>query len=163
MPMVFPLLSTDLVWLKRVLANSEGMNVPDVQRIEKIIGNLEGEVHDKTITKDPIRNNFNPNRKEMFIRFAVHVLSDAIDEPIVVKFDKDIGVYLIASILDKNSTDDEKKKPNGTIEYQVSDGLPDHRSISVDFYQLEESLKFFEEVVKLGGWRQYNAKMISVS
>lgn len=40
----------------------------------------------------------------------------------------------------------------GTIEYQVSDGMDCHRSMSFDFYNIKEAIKCFDKVCD-EGWR----------
>lgn len=119
-------------------------------------------------TQLPVRSNFGANMTEMAIRQAIHVLQDACRDELVLMMDEEVGVYLIPAILGSGMeatevTVDGKRKrvarPAGTIEYQVSDGLPEHRSTSFDFYTLEAAIEAFDKVVQVGwkGYLKYNS------
>ena len=50
--------------------------------------------------------------------------------------------------------------PTGTVEYNVGDGLPGERSMSLDFYDLDEALKIYNQIVKWG-WKKYFQRIIA--
>lgn len=98
-------------------------------------------------TKMPVRRNSNPSRAEMAYRRAIHYLQDACDDQMVLM--QQDGVYLIPSILA-----DQEEVPDGTVEYQVSDGPKGKRSISYDYNNLEEAVRCFRRIVEVG-WENY--------
>lgn len=88
-------------------------------------------------------------RSNRSINHAMRVILDAINDEktMVLMQDRAANVYLIPSVLGP----DNENKPAGTIEYQVSDGMPGKRSHSSDFYVLSEAIEFFN-LVKDNGW-----------
>jgi hypothetical protein len=113
-------------------------------------------------TKLPVRDNDNPTPQEMEFRKAIHLLQDACDDGLILMRHDDAVetgtgpcVYLVPAILDRDSIaddDDGPKREPGTIEYQVSDGPPGHRSTSHDFYHLAEAVAEFNRIVTEGKW-----------
>lgn len=107
-------------------------------------------------TKMPVRRNFNPTAEEMAIRRAIHVLQDACDDEIVLMQDDSVGVYLIPTILPEVEPTEVDgsliARPAGTVEYQVSDGLPGHRGTSIDCYTLAEAINEFKRI-QSKGWK----------
>jgi len=104
----------------------------------------------------PVRKNHKPTPEEMKIRRAIHVLQDACDDDMVLKQEQ--GVFLIPAIQEDHEDDDGKKILAGTIEYQVCDGLPGERSHCNSFWSFAEAVKFFNEVVEDGGWKEWFTK-----
>lgn len=98
-------------------------------------------------TKMKVRRNDRPTAKEMEVRRAIHVLQDACEDGLVLMHDRRAGVYLIPSILPGDGD-----RPEGTVEYQVSDGPVGKRSGSYDFYKLEDAIKHYKRIVK-DGWK----------
>lgn len=70
---------------------------------------------------------------------AVQILSAIFEDVLIVKFDKAASVYLIAAVQEDRS-----------VQYQVSDGLPDARSTSHDFRDPFEALKEYDRLVREG-------------
>jgi hypothetical protein len=121
---------------------------------------------DLSETQDPVRHNFQPDPHEIHIRRAIHILSDACNDLVLLRHDKTIGVYLVASVLgeedETEKIEDEVEegktytpRPHGTVQYQVSDGLPGSRSHSNDFYTLQEAMCHFNKIVEVGGFAEY--------
>lgn len=81
---------------------------------------------------------------------AVRLLMSVCDNDVILMMDEQASVYLIPAVLDEKSSD---TKPPGTVEYQVSDGLPGKRGHSNDFYSLREAIAFFSRVQKVG-WKK---------
>jgi hypothetical protein len=73
------------------------------------------------------------------IRKAVKLLMQITNEELILAEDTDSNVYILPAVL-----------KDGMVEYQVSDGIDD-RSMSHDFYCLEEAM---EEYYRIGreGW-----------
>jgi hypothetical protein len=122
-------------------------------------------------TKMPVRHNHKPTARELEVRRAIHVLTDELElageevsgNLILAQVDE-LGLYLVVSILN-DSEDDElpdgttEARPNGTIQYQLSDGLPGGRSHSLNFYHLKDAVTEFDAIVKAGGWRERSAQL----
>jgi hypothetical protein len=110
-------------------------------------------------TKLPVRRNHKPTEQEMTARKAVHVLSDITDDFVILCTNVDIGVYLVASVLDEESLPDwdegQEKLSPGTVQYQLSDGLPDHRNDSLDYFTLADALDGYNAVVANGSWQAF--------
>ena len=86
---------------------------------------------------------------------AIRTLQDACDDVIVLMHDIEVDVYLVPIVLEKHRSlevidGEESWRPEGTIEYQVSDGLPGVRGTSWDFYNLREAILAFKYVQKVG-------------
>ena len=101
-----------------------------------------------------VRKNDKPNAAEMRIRRAIHTLQDACNDDVILMQDPNHDVYLVPAILGEDSSED---KAAGTVEYQVSDGLPGHRGTSLDFYILAEAIECFTLISKIG-WGAYFAR-----
>lgn len=67
--------------------------------------------------------------------------------------ERDEEYVITLTICTKKNSD----HPPGTIEYNVCDGPPGLRSESADFFDLDEALKFYKSIVKMG-WKAYYAK-----
>ncbi len=114
-----------------------------------------------------VRNNFNPTKEEMAIRRAIHTLQDACEDQIILMQDEDVELYLVPSILGEGMDDTEIggrsfPRPAGTIEYQVSDGLPGQRGTSFDFYRLSDAIACFKHIQQVG-WKKATGKSIDAS
>ena len=115
---------------------------------------------DNFMSKMPVRDNFNPSEDEMDIRRAIHVLMDKCDDQVILMYDLNHSVFLIPSILGDNQEPTEidgleVERPAGTIEYQVSDGYHGDqgihkRSVSHDFYRLDDAITHFNEIAEKG-------------
>jgi hypothetical protein len=81
---------------------------------------------------------------------AARLLMDRTGDMLVLAHDADLDLYLIAAVMGPESS--EHLKP-GTIEYQLSDGLPDQRSHSEDFTSLRLAVARYRELVAAGGWQ----------
>lgn len=111
-------------------------------------------------TADPIVANFDPDVDELMVRTAVHVLSDAGGDCIIVRQDAAKDLWLVASI-QADQDDDENlvegklivtPRPRGTVEYQVSDGPPGARAHSEGYYHLKHAVARYDALVAAGGW-----------
>lgn len=89
------------------------------------------------------------------VNHAVRVLLDVTDDELILAQNVQAGVYLVPAVLDENSSEQvaSGELPVGTIEYQVSDGPPGHRSSSQDFYSFEKAFDFYLHVV-MQGWQK---------
>lgn len=138
------------------LLNDEGVDA-------KVAKELATKIVKKLVikTKYPVRDNFDPDAKEMRARLAVHLLADFNGEiDIILMADTNLDVYLVAAV--QNEMDDDEKivngesvftkRPKGTVQYQVSDGLPGNRSSSNDYHNLAQAIHGFKEIVDAGGW-----------
>lgn len=97
-----------------------------------------------------VRRNGKPTRQEMAYRRAIHLLMDMCACDVVLMQNERAGVYLIPAIMTEKSSE---HLPPGAVEYQVSDGLPGHRTHSADFTNLRDAVEFFGDVV-LHGWQE---------
>lgn len=64
------------------------------------------------------------------------------------EYDKDNEVCITAIVCTK----DNSELPAGTVEYNVSDGLPGKRGMSWDYYDLDEALAMFKAISE-HGWK----------
>jgi hypothetical protein len=80
---------------------------------------------------------------------AVRLLMDLTGDELVLMQDTELSLYLIPSVMTDDTTDHLKP---GTIEYQLSDGLPNERTHSEDFTSLRAAIKRFRELAAAGGW-----------
>ena len=82
---------------------------------------------------------------EQAIKEAITVLLAASHETLILAADAQKKLFIIPFVLPHGDIDNPEEIPPGSIEYQVSDGLPGRRSFSNDFYTFKEALDFFNE------------------
>lgn len=115
-------------------------------------------------TASPVRTNCKPDARELMVRLAVHVLTDAADDTyVVLMFNQEKSVYLEAFIPPAQEDEEDGDgtvvpRPLGTVEYMVCNGLPGDRTEGVSHYTLAEAIAEFRSVVEPGwtGWREVN-------
>lgn len=108
-------------------------------------------LHDELVTLSPIQKNFRPDAWEMLFRLACHVLQDATGHEVILMGDSSIGLYLTPEI-GWECDDEAEPRPDGTVEYMVSDGLPGNRTHSESYFTLREAIARFKGVQAAGGF-----------
>jgi hypothetical protein len=79
------------------------------------------------------------------IKEAIKVLLAASYENLILAADAESNLFIMPFLLQDGDPDNPEEIPPGSIEYQVSEGLPGKRSSSNDFYTFREALDFFNE------------------
>ncbi len=85
--------------------------------------------------QNPTKQSYTPAQ----INHAVRILMDVLDDNLVLL--QSDGRYLIPAVMDEHSTEDQTKI--GEIQYQVSDGPVGQRSESIDFWNLEDAVTYY--------------------
>lgn len=87
-----------------------------------------------------------------------------VDVPLILGWDGELDVYLVAVLADENCDDDPPFDQETWIEYQVSDGLPGARSESNSYYSFKEANDGFDEMcadIKRGNDKALQARRLS--
>jgi hypothetical protein len=121
----------------------------------------------------PLFDNFKPEplMDEMMARLAINILLNCkkcLD--VILLADADTNTFLEA-FCPPDMDDDESidpvtqetiytPRPEGTIEYMVCNGLPGDRTSGFSFYNLAEAVECFGDIIRAGGWLEYNQQII---